>query len=88
MTAWLASPRLAEAILGVLVLEALALLLYWRARGRGIAPAGYIWNLAAGAFFLLALRAALAGQDTWVAPFLAGAGLAHLADMIRRWKAG
>lgn len=44
-------------------------------------------NLAAGAFLLLALRAALAGAGpVWIAASLLGALVAHLADLALRWR--
>ncbi len=82
-----ASGRLVDLILLVVVLEAAALLLYWSRSRRGIAPLDLLPNLCAGAFLLLALRAALAGSGWMVANFfLAAAGLAHLIDVYRRWR--
>ena len=44
-------------------------------------------SLLAGAFLLLALRAALTAEPwTTVALWLAGALAAHLADVARRWR--
>ena len=81
------SGRLVDLILVVVVLEAAVLLLYWRQARRGIAPFDLLPNLCAGVFLLLALRATLAGAG-WmmVSGCLAAAGLAHLADMYRRWR--
>ena len=81
------SGRLVDLILVVVVLEAAVLLLYWRRARRGIAPFDLLPNLCAGVFLLLALRATLAGVG-WmmVSGCLAAAGLAHLADMYRRWR--
>ena len=56
-----ASGRLVDFILVVVVLEAAALLLYWRYARRGIAPLDLLPNLCAGAFLLLALRITLGG---------------------------
>jgi hypothetical protein len=82
--AWLAglvaSGRIAEVALLALVLEGAALV------GFGRRPAGdTILKLLPGAFLLLALRAALAG-DGWpmVALWLTLSLPAHLADMMRR----
>jgi hypothetical protein len=81
------SGRLVDLILVVVVLEAAVLVLYWRQARRGIAPFDLLPNLCAGAFLLLALRATLAGAG-WmmVSGCLAGAGLAHLTDVYRRWR--
>lgn len=82
-----ASGHLVDFILVVVVIEAAALLIYWARRRRGVAPLDLLPNLCAGVFLLLALRATLAGSG-WMLPslFLAAAGLAHLADVWRRWR--
>jgi hypothetical protein len=78
---------LVDLILVVVVLEAVALLLYWHRARRGIAPFDLVPNLCAGAFLLLALRATLAGSGWMMASgCLAAAGLAHLVDIYRRWR--
>ncbi len=82
-----ASGRLVDLILLLVVLEAAALLLYWHRAGRGVAAFDLLPNLCAGAFLLLALRAALTGGGWMLAcSCLAAAGLAHLADLYRRWR--
>ncbi len=87
MAEMFASGRLVDLVLIVVVVEATVLLLLWRRAGRGVAPSDLLPNLCAGAFLLLALRAALAGAGWMTAAFcLAGAGLAHLADIHRRWR--
>jgi hypothetical protein len=86
VTAWLDPARWVDVILGLVVLEAMALLVYRRLTGRGIAPADLLPNLAAGASLLVALRAGLAGAGAgWIALWLAVALAAHLADLRRRW---
>jgi hypothetical protein len=82
-----ASGRLVDLILVVVVIEAVALLMYWHRARRGIEPFDLLPNLCAGAFLLLALRATLAGSDWIIASgCLALAGLAHLIDIYRRWR--
>ena len=82
-----ASGRLVDLILALVVVEAAALILYWRRFGGGVAPFDLLPNLCAGAFLLLALRAALTGGGWMPASgCLAAAGLAHLADLYRRWR--
>jgi hypothetical protein len=82
-----ASGRLVDLILVVVVLEAVALLVYWLRARRGVAPFDLLPNLCAGACLLLALRATLAGSGWMLASlFLAAAGLAHLTDVARRWR--
>ena len=56
--------RIVDLILGLMVVEALALIVYHRWTGRGIAPPDLLGNLLAGLCLLLALRAALVGA-TW-----------------------
>jgi hypothetical protein len=82
----IASGRIVDAILGLVVVQFVALVLYRRATGRGPAPADIAFSLLAGAGLLLALRAALTGADwTSIAAFLVAALAAHLADLVRRW---
>lgn len=82
-----ASGHFVDLILILVVIEALALIVYWRRSGRGVAPSDLLPNLCAGAFLLLALRITLTGGG-WMAASgcLAAAGLAHLADLYRRWR--
>ena len=81
-----------DAILALVPLEALALLLWHRRTGRGLAPAAVIGNLGAGFCLAAALRCALLGGtpsaslQAGIAALLAAAGLAHLADMAARWR--
>lgn len=81
-----ANGRIVDAVIALMLLEAL-LLLWLRARlQRGPAPADLLGNLAAGLFLLLALRAALVGAAwLWIAASLTAALAAHLYDLSRRW---
>ena len=82
-----ASGRLVDLILFLVVIEVAVLLLYWRRTGRGVVPLDLLPNLCAGAFLLLALRVTLTGGGWMLASScLAAAGLAHLADLYRRWR--
>jgi hypothetical protein len=81
------SGRVIELILGLMLLEAVALVLWHQRTGRGIAPLDLCINLCAGALLLLALRAAIVASDPLAAaPFLAAALVAHIADLARRWN--
>lgn len=88
MSDLVASGRLVDLVLGLMVLEGVLLAAYRRRTGRGIAPADLLVNLLAGGALLLALRAALTGAGwTSIALWLAIALLAHVADLARRWRA-
>ena len=79
--------RIVDLILGLMVVEALALIVHHRWTGRGIAPLDLLGNLLAGLCLLLALRAALVGATWgWIATWLSVALVAHLIDLQRRWK--
>jgi len=79
---WFASGRIVDALLLLVLLEAV---LFLRAgRGRTLLP-----NLAAGACLLLALRAALTGAPVaLLGLWLALAGVAHGLDVAGRWRTG
>ena len=81
------SGHLIDLILIVVVVEAAALMIFWKNGRRGVAPADLLPNLCAGAFLLLALRVTLGGAG-WVpaSACLTAAGLAHLVDVTRRWR--
>ena len=82
-----ASGRLVDIILLIVAIEAVALGLYWRATGKGVAPADLLPNLIAGGCLLLALRLVIANAD-WraVCAVLAAAGIASAIDISRRWR--
>lgn len=81
-------PRFIDAILALVVLEAIGVLGLRALRGGGPAPAGFLCTLFAGAFLLLALRHVLAGASTSaIGLSLMFAFFAHLADMALRWNA-
>jgi hypothetical protein len=81
------SGRVVDLILGVMVVETIALLLFRRVTGSGASPLDLLGQLLAGALLLVALRCALTGQDyRWTALFLAASLPAHLFDLARRGK--
>ena len=90
---FLLSGRAADLILLLVVLEALALLLWRRRRvtqGRGpqVPLARWLSPLVAGAALVLALRLALTGGSAPLMGLaLAVAGVAHLAGYRQRWQA-
>ena len=82
-TGWL------DAIIVLVLLEAAALCAWHARTGRGLHPRALLPNLAAGLCLMLAVRAALThAHPLWAAAALAGAGLAHLADLHQRGVLG
>jgi len=80
---------LIDLILVLVLLEGVVLAAWRRRSGRGPRPMDMLFNLAAGACLLLALRAALVNAGwIWIAASLAGALVAHAIDLYRRWPAG
>jgi hypothetical protein len=76
-----------DLILGIVVIEIVAITLYWHTRRRGIAPGQLLPNLVAGALLLLALRFALSNYPwPWYTACLALAGVANVADLRQRWR--
>lgn len=87
MGAWFASGRIVDLVIGFVVVEAIALAAYRRATGKGIAGVDLVPNLVAGLLLMFALRLALvAAWWGWIALCLLLAGLAHGADLRRRWR--
>lgn len=76
-----------DAVLLLVMVEAVALALWHRRTGRGPEPRHLLPNLAAGFCLLLALRLGLTGGGSaTLALCLAGALVAHLADLRIRWR--
>ncbi len=79
--------RLIDTVIALTLLEWLVVYLYFKTTGKGLAPHHYTLNLMSGLFLMLALRGVLAVGPGWgMVVFLSLAGLAHGADMLRRWK--
>ena len=83
-----ASGRVVDAILALMVVEAMLLIIVRKKTRRGIGSLDLFLSLAAGVALLLALRAALVGAN-WiqVAAWLLIAFPLHLWDLQRRWQA-
>jgi hypothetical protein len=82
-----ASGRLIDLILGLVLVEAIALTVFHRLTGKGVAPRDLVGLLLAGAFLLVAVRLALTGAEwVWIGLWLALALIAHLADLALRWR--
>jgi hypothetical protein len=80
-------PLLIDLVIVMTVIESAALAIYHHRTGRGLAPQEFVPTLAAGLALMLAVRAGVTGAG-WgvVAAGLAVAGLAHVADVRRRWR--
>lgn len=83
--AWIASGTVALCIIGLTVLEMLALAVLWQRAGRGVPLAAALPNILAGDFLLLAWWLSR-GHWALAAAALAGAGLSHAVDLQRRWR--
>jgi hypothetical protein len=87
MQDFVASGRVADAILAIMAVEFVVLTVFYMRTGRGVAPRDLLFMLFAGAALVLALRAALTGAGWhYLAGCLALALVAHLADLSRRWR--
>jgi hypothetical protein len=83
----ISSAQLIDLVIGFTALEGLALALYHRLTGRGLAPAAYGLNLLAGLCLMLALRSAISTEQGFgMVPWLAASGLAHGTDLWMRWR--
>ena len=87
MQDWVGSGRVLDWLLLFVAAEAAVLVLYYRRTGRGVAPRSVLFNLASGAFLLLAMRLGLGGAWWgWISMCLGVAGLLHAADLRRLWR--
>jgi hypothetical protein len=79
--------RIVDLILALMLAETVVLAGYHYATGRGISLLSLLANMAAGAFLLLAVRAALTAAP-WgaVAAALGSAFAMHALDMRSRWS--
>jgi len=79
--------RIFDLILVLIILEGIGLTGYRRVTGRGALPVEISPSLMAGAFLVLAFRASSweAGWG-WIALFLLVALLAHVFDLLLRWR--
>ena len=81
------TPALVDVVIGITVLEGLALLAYRRMTGKGVAGGQFIVNLFAGLSPMLALRLSVGcAGSAWVCASLMLAGAFHGMDLWRRWE--
>lgn len=89
LTELLESGGIVDIMVGFVVVEVVALLLYRRMTGRGIAPLSLLLNVGAGGSLMLALGAVLKNWGTAVlAACLLSALAFHVADLVQRWTRG
>jgi uncharacterized membrane protein SirB2 len=82
-----ASAVLIDLVIALTVLEGLAIAAWHARTGRGLAPADYALNLVSGLCLMVALRCALLQASwLWIALSLLAAGVAHAADIWKRWR--
>jgi len=78
---------LIDAVIAVTLVECAALTLWHRASGTGVAPRDFALNLMSGLCLMFALRClARDAGSAWISLFLLAAGIAHAADIVRRWQ--
>lgn len=83
----LSSAVVVDLVIGLTVIEGLALALYHRLTGKGVPTGDFAVNLVSGLCLMLALRAAVADAAWhWIGLWLAAAGGAHATDLVRRWR--
>jgi len=76
-----------ELIVALMLLEGL-LIAWWHGRtGLGPGLAGFAATLVSGLCLMMALRAGLVGDGAlWIGFWLIAALIAHLTDLLRRWR--
>ncbi len=88
MGEFLTSASLIDVVIVFTALEGLALAAHHRWTGRGLALGDFAANLFAGLCLMFALRGAVTAAGwPWIALCLLAAGIAHGADLWRRWNA-
>jgi hypothetical protein len=81
---WYASGTLVDGVITLTAVELLALWVFHKRTGRGLAPADYLLNGLAGLSLMVALRGALTPLWGLMAIGLMLAGVAHYADLVLR----
>ncbi len=86
MDQWVLSGKLVQLVMAITAIEVVALFVYRRITGRGIAPKDYFLNVVSGLFLMMAVWFALSRQTDAIALFLTAAGAAHMADLLLKCK--
>jgi hypothetical protein len=90
MAVFLPDARIVDAIIALVVVEAMVLVLWRALTGAGLPVAETLANLSSGAALLLALRMAIpsGALSTSILIFLSVALIAHIANLASRWETG
>lgn len=81
------SLQLLDIAIVITVVEGLAVALYHRITGKGLAAKDFALNLISGLSLMFAMRGALVSSEwSWIAVWLLCAGLTHWADLWIRWQ--
>ncbi len=75
-----------DLVLALVSVELVALALWRQQTGKGPSIAKLAPNLAAGACLLMVARSALYDQPEMMLAWLAAAGVAHMIDLIQRFR--
>jgi hypothetical protein len=75
-----------DLVLALVSVELVALALWRQQTGKGPSIAKLAPNLAAGACLLMVARSALNDQGEMILVWLAAAGLAHVIDLVQRFR--
>ena len=79
--------QIVDAVIAFTLIEVAALALHHRMTGAGVALRDIGLNVASGLCLMLALRCGVRDAGApWIALWLLAAGLAHAADLSRRWQ--
>ncbi len=83
----ISSGRIVDIMVLFVVIEVIALTIYWRRTGKGIALIPLLANIGAGGSLMLALGATLKGfVPEIIALCLISSLIFHVTDLVIRWK--
>jgi len=87
LSSLISSGRIVDVMIVVVIIEVIALMVYWNRTGRGIPTLPLLANVGAGGSLMLALGSVLKGFDTRVTALcLVSSLIFHLLDLAMRWK--
>lgn len=83
----IAGGRIVDIMVVFVVLEVIALIVYWKKTGKGVPTIPLLANVGAGGSLMLALGATLRDASTTaIAAFLVASLVFHTADIALRWR--